>query len=355
VASYGYQENGYKAELTCSYNRSTQFMLYELGRSYPWMYAVKGYMPNSNHILETSTYLAPNPASLFAIGVAAGAVNGTQYLSIAAGADYHFLNATQCSFSFTPMAFDVNVDKLSSKITVTPGYKVEDIEPTKMLAHTAVRQFELISNDQTNLYQSLFGNSIVSSIANYNISQHNSSAALPEETASLTGLTSSLTAMLDDILGAYASAQLRVSNQTLSTRTSIRVISMQVGQTLYIFVELVINIVILIIVIAEAIRTKGWRDLSKWDYMDIRSVVISSSRGGKDIATDADGASKDRTRDWVDRSTGVNNKELQTTVRFERGKEALVLVGKDGVGSRSGSEVELLARPRGMRGLGSGA
>jgi hypothetical protein len=130
---------------------------------------------------------------------------------------------------------------------------------------------------------------------------------------------------------------------------------MQVGQTLYIFVELVINIVILIIVIAEAIRTKGWRDLSKWDYMDIRSVVISSSRGGKDIATDADGASKDRTRDWVDRSTGVNNKELQTTVRFERGKEALVLVGKDRVGSRSGSEVELLARPRGMRGLGSEA
>jgi len=41
------------------------------------------------------------------------------------------------------------------------------------LAHASTRQLELISNDQTNLYQSLLGNSFMSSIRNFNNSQGN--------------------------------------------------------------------------------------------------------------------------------------------------------------------------------------
>lgn len=355
VAGYGYWENGYKAEVDCMYNSSTAFLLRELGPRYPWMYAAEGYMPNSNHILETSTYLAPNPASLFAIGVAAGAVNGTQYLSIAAGSDYGFLNATQCSFNFTPTAFHVNIDKATSRITVTPSLPVDDIDPSNLLAHTSVRQFELISNDQTNLYQSLVGNSFISSIANYNISRANA-VALTQESASLAGLTSSLTAMLDDILAAYSSAQLMVGNQTASTATEIRVVSMQVGQLLYICFELILNCVILLIVLEEAIRTRGWRDLGAWDYMDIRNVVISSSRGGQDIAADADGAAVyDRKRDWVDKLTGADDSALKTTVKFESDKGALVLVPKTNISvgrrvslGQYGSQIELVPRQRGF-------
>ena len=32
------------------------------------------------------------------------------------------------------------------------------------------------------------------------------------------------------------------------------------------------------------LRTRGWKDLSCFDYMDSRSLIISSSVGGKAVA-----------------------------------------------------------------------
>jgi len=70
---------------------------------------------------------------------------------------------------------------------------------------------ELISNDQTNLYQSLVGNSFMASIGDYMVSQPDS----PASNATLSGLQNSVAAMLDDILSAYASTQLMVGNQSV--------------------------------------------------------------------------------------------------------------------------------------------
>ena len=109
----------------------------------------------------------------------------------------------------------------------------------------------------------------MASIADYNISQANSSTATTEATSTLAGLTNSVSAMLDDILVVYASAQLMVGKQSTSTEAVIVSLKLKLGQRVFIYAIFVLNSVVVMTVLEEAIRTKLWRGLAKWDYMDI--------------------------------------------------------------------------------------
>jgi hypothetical protein len=331
IVGYQYQEPGYSTEVSCIYNTTSAFQVFEIGPGYPFLWQASGTLPNSD-APELSDYVGHDGSAIVAIGVAAGAINGSQYLAIAAGSSYSFLNSTQCVFTFVPTLFNVSVAKQTSTITVTPGISAPNIDETNMLAHTSVRQFELIANDQTNLYQSLVGTSIFSSIANYKISQTN--RTLTDDEAYLNGLTNSMTAMVDDMLGLYASAQIMVGGYNSSTTAEITVLSMRVGQPVYIFAEIIVNCIILLIVLEEAIRTQGWKGLGVWDYMDIRNVVTSSSRGGRGVAEEIDEEEGEGTgmkgwRDSVWKILGGDDALSKTKVRFERETGALVLVKKE--------------------------
>lgn len=119
----------------------------------------------------------------------------------------------------------------------------------------------------------------MASIGNYNISQSNSSVPFTEATATLAALTNSVTAMLDDILVGYASAQLMVGNQTTSTEAVVTTAALKIGQSQYIKAIFVLNLVVVVIVVVEATRTMLWKGLCDWDYMDIKGIIVSSLNG----------------------------------------------------------------------------
>jgi hypothetical protein len=261
AVGYTYQEAGYKVDVDCIYNASSQFVLKPDGSDYPLFWQAMGALPNSNGGQELSTYFGRNNgAAIVAIGVAAIATKGTQYLGIAAGRDYASLNQTQCSVDFIPTTFNVTVIRSSTaggNITVSPISNGDDIDPSGKITHSSIRQMELISNDQTNLYQSLLGNSFMASIGDYKVSQPDS----PASNATLSGLQNSVAAMLDDILSAYASSQLMVGNQSAWAGAKVEVQSLQVGQRIYVFAEVGLNILVLMVLVAEAVRTRGWKGL----------------------------------------------------------------------------------------------
>ena len=140
------------------------------------------------------------------------------------------------------------------------------------LTYALVRQFELISNDQTSLYVSLLGDSFNSSIANHNssIAAANGSHAgsLTEAAATLTGLTASITAMVDDLLVAYASAHLMITNDTDLVPAYMETHALRYGSGVYIYLSFAINTGIVLLLVEETLRTRGWRDLRYFDYMD---------------------------------------------------------------------------------------
>ena len=287
ATSYRYQEDGYTTATSCIYNSSAGFHL-EPDRL--MLYAATGFLPDSV-AAEYSVYVGHGMDAIMSIGVAreqASNSTGPKYLGIAAGTSYADLNTTQCETRFKPTLFDVTVDTVNKTIAVAPtDQPADDIEPTGRLTHALQRQFELYSNDLTNIYESILGNAINFSISDYATFLQSPSYHGPPKSAeeiNLAGLTNAITAMTDDLLVTYASAQLMIAHETLAVPAELSVRAVRFGQTVYVIAVFVINCIIILVVVEEAIRLRSWKFLGEFDYSDLSSLAIASSRGGLRLA-----------------------------------------------------------------------
>lgn len=150
------------------------------------------------------------------------------------------------------------------------------------MTYTVLRQLELIANDQTNLYVSLVGSSLNTSIADYVTAS--SDADLPGQNmttilrrTTLRGLANAFTAMIDDMLVAYASAQLMIARETAPTPVVVTSSAMPLGEDAYAYATFAVNLAVLLLVIIEGIRTKDWKKLVVIDYYDPAVLVASSA------------------------------------------------------------------------------
>lgn len=285
--SYTYSETGLRADVQCVFNSSAQFILGDSYPNYPMIFPAMGFLPNSGETEEHSDYIGHGSSdTIVAIGVAKNNQSTERVLGIAAGKNYEFLNATQCSVTFIPASFDVSVGLLDRSINVTESGAADAFPAMHNLTYVLLRQFELISNDQTSFYVSVLGDAFNASIASYSQSQlydssHSNSS--PEKNT-LAGLESSVTAMVDDLLVAYASAQFLIQDDSEPAAATVEIYAFEFGSRVYIYIIFAINTAIVLLVVEEAIRTRGWKDLTYFDYMDPRSLVIASSMGGSSVA-----------------------------------------------------------------------
>ncbi|KAF7932258.1 hypothetical protein EAE99_003498 [Botrytis elliptica] len=288
ATGYTYQEVGYAAMTKCIYNQTSDFTLIHNGLQ---LFAARGRLPDSgtNTTGEYSVYLGHSTKSLVAIGVAARNTGyNPRYLAIAAGSDYDYLNTTQCRTEFVPSLFNVSVALAGRNITVTrANVSTEDIEPSGNLTHVVERQFELASNDLTGIYQSVIGTALNFSIADYQTYVDSSSfndIRPTDEEINLKGIENSVTAMMDDLLVAYASAQLMIANDTKTVNATVTYAAVRLGQPIYVYSVFLVNLAIILIVVLEAFRTRGWTHLTTFDYNDLSSLATASSRGGYHLA-----------------------------------------------------------------------
>jgi hypothetical protein len=316
VAGYIYHEMGYLANVTCTYNATSNFTL--SGPVNEWIYAASGNLPDSDEGPEYSNYIGHDGKAIVAMGVAFSENSPRRYLAIAAGEAYSYLNNTQCEFEFTPTLFNVTVDMGMLNVTVTPAGSMRDFNPQRNITRTVMRQFELMSNDMTNLYVSLLGEAFNSSIAAYKMSRASASRdPIPEEEAVLAGLTNSMTAMADDMLVAYASAQLMVGRMFTQQPATVYVYALQFGQPGYIYAIFALNLLVIFAVVFEAVRTVGWSKLGRFNYLDPRDLIIAASRGGADIAAAAD--------DIMERRQGKRMKHIWLLSDPDEGNGSLVV------------------------------
>ncbi|TGO83357.1 hypothetical protein BPOR_0659g00010 [Botrytis porri] len=247
VTGYTFQEIGYSAETSCIYNQSSDFKLVNDGLQ---LFAARGFLPDSTSS-EFSVYLGHKSNSIVAFGVAADNTGyNPRYLGIAAGSDYGNLNKAQCRTEFKPTLFDVSVVLSDKTITVTPtNIPAIDIEPSGNLTHVLERQFELSSNDMSNIYQSVIGNALNFSIADYRTyvnSPHYTGSPPREQDINLAGIQNSVTAMIDDLLVSYASAQLMIANDTKTVDASVTIAAVRLGQTVYIYLVFGFNLLLVL-------------------------------------------------------------------------------------------------------------
>ena len=290
ITSYTYLEPGYEPVVNCIYNTSSEFYLEEPGQGY--LYTATGYMPDSiEGEPETSTYVGHDLSAIVALGVAYDLASERKYVSMAAGSSYGFLDQVQCSIDFKPSMFEVTVSLPEKNINVTRISETHDIEPTEILRKTSMRQFELIANDQTSLYVSLVGDSFNSSIADYIAATSSSASSVDPKRSTqqkshdvLAGVTNSLHAMTDDILMCYAEAQFMIAKDRTSVPATVQVNAIRLGTDAYVYAIFAANTFVILCVLLEALRTRAWKDLSGFNYLDPRCVAVAASGGGVGLA-----------------------------------------------------------------------
>ncbi|KAK2737572.1 hypothetical protein FQN55_001002 [Onygenales sp. PD_40] len=292
AVNYTYDEVALASSVSCIYNSSSDFVI---GREFPDnSYPAKGNLPDSASG-EYSTYIGFSTRAIVAIGVASDPITystPTRYMAIAAGEAYESLDKVQCEMTFTTTQFKVSVDVSNRNITVykmaaPSSAEISNIDPHGNITHVVVRQLELISNDQTAFYRSTVGDAFNSSISDYRTSVTNNGTTkgtMSDSQIALRGVENAVVSYIDDILVAYASAQLQVSAFTTPAPTVVYFDALRVGSRGYIIASAGIIIVIMLLVAVEAVRMRGWRALPAFDYLDTRMLVVSASGGGPGIA-----------------------------------------------------------------------
>ena len=276
---YVYQELGYSTHVNCIYNRSNALSLGPQQSSY--LFSVSGTLPDSPPgSSEFTNCVGTDDTQIVVMSVARSDTSPRKYVAITAGSAYNSLNAIQCAIDFTPMLFNVSVGIASRNISVVPAGETTDFNPERNLTRTVVRQYSDITATETNFYTSLVGNAFTSSIAGWNVSHPNSSA----DEATLAGVEKAFLAMTEDMLVAYGSAQLVVGNFSQPAKALVHVNALRLGTPVYIYAIFSINALIVITFMAEALRTRGWRKLISFNYLDSRRLVVGSSRGGTGIS-----------------------------------------------------------------------
>ncbi|KAF5023388.1 hypothetical protein F66182_4545 [Fusarium sp. NRRL 66182] len=251
-----------------------------------------------------------------------------RYIGFAAGLFYEFLNATQCEVDFEPTRFNVTVSSLGKNITVVPtnDTKVPDIDPSRWLKGITLRQIELIANDETNLYVSTVGTAFNTSITDHRLrlEMNNTRGSRSDSDIALEGIENAVTAMVDDILVSYASAQFMVGEFYDDVEGSIRVTAVTIGERRFAIAAFALNMAIALLFIIEAFRTRGWRGLIEFDPSDIRHVMIAASEGGGHLAqvgyTNNDTLGKIKVRvgeTGAGRYTLAVDGEVSPTVKYE--------------------------------------
>ncbi|KAJ9129746.1 hypothetical protein NKR23_g12469 [Pleurostoma richardsiae] len=319
---YTYLEAGYLPTVKCIYNETTQFVLGKDTSDGKMFFSAGGYLPNSYGadgkpiLAEWSRYPGYTTDSIVALGVATIIQTTRRIIGIASGAKYPNLNTTQCETIFSPTLFNITVQLGGRNITVTPvaNATVDDIEPHGNLTYLANWQLMLISTDQTSLYTSLVGNSFNSSIENYITAQDTLGKTAPSAAdATLRGLENSVTAMMDGILTGYAGAQLMVANETTATNVYVDVQALRFGQGVWINTVVVVNTVMILLVLLEAVRTRGWSGLSDFDYTEPTDLVFGVARACESEAL----------IQWEDDGGGMDRLRIA-----QRGKTLVLQVGK---------------------------
>lgn len=116
--SYSYEENGYKTQVRCSYNASSDYVITTIP-GLDMLYAAHGKPPNSNEP-EYSVMVGHTEDAIVSMGVGRNQSDSRRVVAIASGKSYQNLNSTQCTLDYIPTKFEVNVELQGRNITVTP-------------------------------------------------------------------------------------------------------------------------------------------------------------------------------------------------------------------------------------------
>lgn len=303
---YEYTETGYNVSVLCMKNTSSNFrLIYQSTPAGFSFYRAQGWLPNMYSAKPNGEdYEERFPVFSFHTNKqtnlatwTAHYTNSSNMIGVATGADrYTELNQTQCEVLFRPAKFLVAVNETESSISVEPqNSSAKDIEPTGQLQFVIMNSINFLARMNPSLYVSVLGDCLE---RNYCAKRKQSPNSTIEE-AVTSSVAEAFTAMIDDILVAYGASQLLNAFDSITTPATNHVSAIRIGQPIYIYLIAALHFSIVSLWLFETVRTRGWDHLSKFDHLDIKSVIVASSAGGHQLGQTIRKNHQDRGSRWV--------------------------------------------------------
>ena len=281
---YSYQESGYNISASCQKQTNVLFPFEEyytggVGQLTLWSSQVV--MLDSGNISIPPFYVASSvsdgvnshPFGYFAW--TAFSNNSVYYLATSSQPDSWSAKANNilCTIEFAPMTFLTNVSTLDQSITVTPLEPIDQFNQTGNIKDAIISDLDLLSRASsssvtfTPLYYAISNNWQAAKIA-YNAS---------DDAAWELSLQDAIVEVADDLL-AYQGilAVVRGGNESVPQSVQRHFAAVKIGQTKYHFAQLVINIFLCIIYLYEASRTRYWKHLPGFDFLDIKALTLAA-------------------------------------------------------------------------------
>ena len=349
--SYNYTELGLQSHTSCIYNDTADLSVgsdllpQDDGYLYQ-LFDVQGNLPVAGEsMFVEATAFGFNPGQTVSLFTATNGLNNT--LGIIAGGGsgenqyYGPLNNVQCDIIFSPMTFSLSVDRTHRTISVFPIDDVDMPPYGQLVINRTLDAMSTMSMVLTTAYVSMLGQVLMHNIANVPVVPGNISAS------NLLGVSDAVDSFIDNILLAYASADLMITKDFVPSNVTSEEAAIVFGTPVYIYLVFITNLISFLVYIAEALRTRGWRDLTTFNYMDVKTVIVATSMGGTGIADKVNTLHEENDSSWraerKDRIAGQIHAQLE---RSSQGVAAIV-VSNVNVGTPSRRRRPILNRPKG--------
>ena len=315
LLGYNYTETGYLVDTFCSYNTTSAFTLSQVIFDYQPangsdvllnIFVANGTLPNANDDADFISYPLVSENSTYGGGPdlltwAANSKHGANMISVVGYGAYEAYDTMQCSVNFTQTQFQVQINVTNSTIIVSPGQMNQDdsFDGNHHLRSNTMASLSLLAQTASSVAFNTLGESLTNNWLTYNqsidkihVSYDPSQKFIGNDSSILLAAEDSFNAMLDDILVGYGAAQFFWGEDRNGDNVSIMVPvtsaynSTRLGQDGYIFATLAINVVLIMIGVEEAVRTRNWKQMPRLDYLDLKSVIVAASAGGKDVWED---------------------------------------------------------------------
>ena len=358
--NFSYTESGYVANTACFYNGTSDFTLFDSGSVSPTnsslsltTFTASGSLPNLGDFFYFPVVLTNQSTIDGVLTWVASYENDRSMLSIASNGYYDAFDTLQCEVQWSPTLFHVDVNVTNQTIMIQPQDTPANPpgNESDFLISNVMASLGLIAQTTASIAYEPLGQALYTNWGTYNetffsgnlTSSYNSSgdnATIPGSASPAHAVEASIDAMIDDILVGFGAAQLYWNignNGTNTTSGSSTYLAVRLGEDAYIYATLAINILLIIVGVEEALRTRFWHHLSPLDYLDLKSIIVAASAGGTEIAEECrqrHGTNSKWRGDSGSKEVAGIRVELIERVEAEEGEGlAMVLAG-----SRSGKE-----------------
>lgn len=62
----------------------------------------------------------------------------------------------------------------------------------------------------------------------------------------------------------------------------------RIGQSVYIYAVAAVNFALVLLSLSEAVGTRVWKGFSRWNFADVKSLVVGTAKGGAAVAAEAE-------------------------------------------------------------------